>query len=87
MAYAWLMWWFGQIYAHRPARLLTAIALVGMGVALEYAQGLTGYRTFAYSDMRDNAFGVLVGWIIVAWSGRSLLVVEASYLRLKARSA
>jgi len=56
-------------------------------VALEYAQGLTGYRTFAYSDMRDNAFGVLVGWIVVAWSGRSLLVVEASYLRLKARSA
>jgi len=86
LAYAWLMWWFGQIYGYRPIRGLTAIALIGLGVMLEYAQGLTGYRTFAYSDMRDNALGVLMGWIIAATPfGRSLLLFEASYFRLKAR--
>jgi len=86
IAYAWLMWWFGQIYTARPTRIATAFALILLGVALEYAQGLTGYRTFAYSDMRDNALGVLMGWIIAATPfGRSLLLFEASYFRLKAR--
>src|SRR5439155_17694573 len=43
-AYAVLMGWFAQIALAAPRRLLTAIALVGLGIALEFAQRATGYR-------------------------------------------
>ena len=61
IAYAWLVLWFSQAYPRVRVRLAWATAFVLMGVALEYLQGMTGYRTFAYSDMWDNAIGVAVG--------------------------
>ncbi len=64
MAYSWLMLWFAQLYRSARARIAWAIGFVLMGVALEYAQAATGYRDFAYSDMRDNAYGVLAGSIL-----------------------
>jgi VanZ family protein len=67
IAYAWLMLWFCEIYKSGRARGVCAIALILMGVALEYAQGMTSYRTFAYSDMLDNAYGVLAG-AAIAWT-------------------
>ena len=66
-AYTWLMLWFAQIYRGRT-RGAIAIALVVMGVILEYLQDFTGHRTFAYSDMRDNAIGVCIGFALAAWT-------------------
>jgi VanZ family protein len=64
LAYATLMFWFGQIYSRARTKLFIAIALALMGVALEIAQEYTGYRTFDYADMAANATGVVLGWLI-----------------------
>lgn len=64
LAYAWLMFWFAQVFCVTRTRIAIAIGLALMGVALEHLQGMTGYRTFSYTDMRDNAIGVMVGWMI-----------------------
>jgi len=67
LAYAVLMLWFAQLLAAGWARAATGLAFVAMGVGLEFAQGLTGYRTFAVSDMVDNAIGVAAG-LVLAWT-------------------
>ena len=38
--------------------------LCALGIGLEYAQDLTGYRTFSHSDMWDDALGVAVGFAL-----------------------
>ena len=67
IAYMWLMLWFAQIFPSARARIAWGIGFVLMGVALEYIQRTTGYRHFAYSDMVDNAYGVIAGTIL-AWT-------------------
>lgn len=64
LAYTTLMFWFGQIYSQARTRLFIAVALALMGVALEIAQGYTGYRSFEYGDMVANATGVAIGWLV-----------------------
>ncbi len=66
LAYAGLMIaWRLAIPSHQPRRqLMMAIALIGMGLAIEFAQGLTPYRYFEWADAFANALGVLVGWTI-----------------------
>jgi VanZ family protein len=77
LAYATLMFWFGQIYSRGRAKLFIAAALALMGVALEIAQEYTGYRTFDYADIAANTFGVVVGWLIgPPRSANLLLFVE-----------
>ena len=61
LAYGWLMIWFGQIYRTTGRRLLLAAAFCSLGIALEYLQGMTGYRRFEYSDMLFNAAGTALG--------------------------
>lgn len=61
-AYGMLMLWFGQVVVDRAHRLPAAIALVALGVGLEFAQLVTGYRTFSFADMVAGALGVAVGW-------------------------
>ena len=63
LAYAWLMFWFSQIYRRTPARMVLGVAFIALGIALEYIQGLVG-RDFAYTDMRDDAIGVVIGSIL-----------------------
>ena len=41
--------------------------------ALEFAQGLTGYRSFEVIDMVANTLGVLIGWTIAPPRGPDLL--------------
>ena len=64
LAYAVVMLWFAQIYRSLRGRITVGLLLVLMGVALEYAQAIVGYRSFGYADMRDNAIGVTVGLIL-----------------------
>ena len=87
LAYGWLVLWFSQGYRSLRARAAVAIGFALMGVALEYAQGVTGYRTFAYSDMRDNVFGVGMGFAL-GWTplGNVLGAVEAKVGKVRLRS-
>lgn len=69
LAYSLLMLWFCQVYRQRRSRVVLASLLVVMGVAIEYLQRETGYRTFDYADMLANFTGVIVGW---AWARTGL---------------
>ena len=62
VGYGTLMFWFSQLYAGRAARIGYAAGFAAMGVALEFAQGQLGYRTYEVLDMYANALGVLLGW-------------------------
>lgn len=76
LAYCLLMLWFCQVYRQLSSRMLLALLLVVMGIAIEYLQRETGYRTFEYPDMLANAAGVMVGW---AWA-RTVLGHVFAYL-------
>jgi hypothetical protein len=86
LAYAWLMLWFAQIWQPSVKRLAVALSLCLLGICLEYLQGLTGYRTFSYSDMIDNSIGVVIGLVASAtplgsglqWLERTLLARDAA---------
>ena len=76
LAYAWLMFWFSQIYPRSAARIVLAAAFIALGIALEYIQGLVG-RDFAYTDMRDDAIGVLGGgFLALTPLGGSIAAIE-----------
>ena len=66
LAYGLLMFWFCFLYRYGHTRLAYAIGWIAMGVALEFAQRATGYRSFEVADMIANSLGVLLGWGISA---------------------
>jgi VanZ family protein len=65
-AYSLLTFWFCWLYPAWKTRIAYAAGWIAMGVALEFAQGATGYRTFEVADMAANSLGVLLGWGISA---------------------
>jgi hypothetical protein len=88
LAYGWLMLWFSQLYRPLKTRMAFALGFALMGVALEYAQGMTGYRTFAYSDMRDNVLGAGTGLALALTPlGNVLAALEAKVGKLRFRGA
>lgn len=62
-AYGTLMFWFAQAHLQRRWTLV-ALACMLLGIALEYGQGMLGYRSFSYADMAANATGVVLGFMI-----------------------
>jgi len=62
IAYGSLAFWFGMLIDGRGRQLGVALAFAAMGVALEFLQGLTDYRSFEIADMIANAIGAMVGW-------------------------
>ena len=70
----------GHLAGLRPADVLVLLAVsrdgtrgsptpsawIALGIALEFAQGATGYRSFEVADMAANSLGVLLGWGISA---------------------
>ena len=72
-AYGTLMFWFCQLYVQRATRVAYATGFVAMGVALEFIQGTTGYRSFEVLDMAANTLGVLLGWGLAALTGADLM--------------
>ena len=64
IAYAALMLWFSQLYCELPRRSFLALTLVALGIALEFAQRETGYRTFEIADMLADSIGVAAGWLV-----------------------
>jgi VanZ family protein len=82
LTYGTLMFWFCQIYATRPSRVAHALAFAAMGVALEFEQGATDYRSFEVFDMIANATGVALGWTIASLTGgETLRRIERALLR------
>ena len=73
LAYATLMFWFAQLDARYRARVAYALAFATLGVALEFAQRLTGYRAFDINDMVASAVGVLLGWVVAPPRGPDVL--------------
>lgn len=63
ITYTILMLWFAQIYG-RHSYLCLGLSFIAMGVSLELLQGLSGFRTFQYSDILANTTGVLFGWLL-----------------------
>ena len=63
-AYGGMMLWWVQLAATRDARLRTAAWLIGLGIALEFAQSFTGYREASVLDACANSAGVLLGWLL-----------------------
>lgn len=63
LAYAALMSWFASLYAGPSSRFKFALGFVAIGIALEFVQRWTGYRTFDVADMVANAIGVAAGWL------------------------
>jgi len=64
-AYGGLSFWFGMIFGGRGLQLGIAVAFAVMGAALEFLQGLTGYRSFEIADMVANAVGAALGWCLL----------------------
>ncbi len=54
--------------------------MVALGIALEYAQRATGYRSFEVADMVADALGVAIGWLaapprlpnVLSWAEKRL---------------
>lgn len=78
LAYGSLMLWFSMLHTRHAMRVRMALALVAMGVVIEFLQGQTGYRSFDVHDMGANALGVLSGWAVALTPmGQSLTWLEA----------
>jgi VanZ family protein len=62
IAYGSVMFWFCQIYRGTRSRIAYAAGFIAMGIAIEFLQRATGYRSFEVMDMVADAIGVLLGW-------------------------
>ena len=63
LAYGTLMFWWGMVQPGR--RTAWAIGLLALGIALELAQALTGYRTLDRWDALANGVGVLLAAVFL----------------------
>jgi VanZ family protein len=80
VAYGSLSLWFGMVVPGGGRQLGIALAFVAMGVALEFLQGMTGYRTFSIADMIANAIGAALGWGLAQTPlGNGLAWVERAF--------
>lgn len=83
LAYGLLSAWSVWIFASRRSHLVSAIALVLLGIAMELAQGaLTNDRMMDVRDAWADTIGVLIGQLFALGPAKSLLQrVEARWLR------
>ncbi len=77
-AYSALGFWFAMLAQGNRRQLgLSVSALIGLGIALEFIQGMTGYRTFDVGDMLANSLGVVTGSVLARTRlGRLLFWLE-----------
>jgi VanZ family protein len=73
VAYFWLTIWFAQIHRGARRRWAFAAGFGAMGIALEYIQGMTGYRQFDPADMVRNFIGVGIGLALAYTSLQDVL--------------
>ena len=75
LAYVTLMYWWAQLRVTIRQRLWLAAGLIGLGIAIEYVQGWTGWRACEYLDMLADAVGVVLGWIAATLTPNLLALV------------
>jgi VanZ family protein len=76
LAYATLSAWAAMLFATRRARVGAALALVALGIALEFAQGaLTDDRLRDPMDALANTLGVVLGSAVLL--GRAQFALQA----------
>ena len=81
--YGGTMWWWGQYWTKFRQRLALAIIFALMGVAIEFIQGWSGWRSFEVMDMLANSVGVLLGWALVYTPLGSLLALFTGLTKQK----
>lgn len=80
-AYTGLMLWFGAIYLSGRRRYRIGAFLVLLGLILELAQGVMGYRSLQGADMIANTLGVALGWLLAHTRlSRAFVFVETRIL-------
>ncbi|HWI13310.1 MAG TPA: VanZ family protein [Burkholderiales bacterium] len=82
LAYGTVMLWFAQVYEDR-ARWRVMLGLVLLGIALEFVQRWTGYRTFDVWDMAADAAGVLIGIVLAPPRLPNMMYITERVLRLR----
>lgn len=78
IAYGAMMFWWGMVQPARRVRW--AVALIVLGIGLEFAQSLTGYRQLDRWDALANSGGVITALLLLltplagllAWFDRQL---------------
>jgi hypothetical protein len=80
VAYGSLSFWFGMIFGGRGLQLGIAAAFAAMGVALEFLQGLTDYRSLEVADMIANTVGAGLGWCLVQTPLKSALTLAERWI-------
>jgi VanZ family protein len=77
-AYSVLGFWFAMLALENWRQLCLAVGpLIGLGLVLEFIQGMTGYRTFDIGDMLANSLGVVSGSALARTRlGRALFWLE-----------
>jgi VanZ family protein len=79
IAYGSLALWFCQIYLSARSRTIALALLIGLGIALEFVQGWTGYRDFEVLDMAADSIGVLLGLLLALTPfGRLFVFIETA---------
>jgi hypothetical protein len=73
VAYGSMSFWFAMLFEGRARQICIALAFAAMGVAIEFLQGLTAYRTFDTADMAANAVGAALGWTLAQTPLRNAL--------------
>jgi len=73
VAYGSLAFWFGILIEGRGRQIGVALGFAAMGVAVEFLQGLTDYRTFEIADMVANTMGAAFGWGVAQTPLRNVL--------------
>lgn len=63
-SYVLVTLWLAQLYTELRQRIWLVLGMVALGIALEYAQGATSYRSFEVADMVADALGVATGWLL-----------------------
>lgn len=82
LSYAVLAGYAGALFAGWRARIAAALALMLLGVLLEWLQGLTSYRLADPYDAIANGIGVLLGMAVAMTSlGDALQWLDARLSR------
>lgn len=64
VAYGSMAFWFGMLFPGRARQFAWMLAFAAMGIAIEYLQRMTGYRTFEFADMVANGTGAALGFTL-----------------------
>jgi VanZ family protein len=76
--YTWMAFLALLVIKRRPLAIAAALAMILLGVALEFGQKLVPGRAFEIRDMFINGFGVLTGIAIGIVSRRRVPAVASS---------